>query len=584
MCTDDLPFILIKWPQFCQKLFAGGFLACGVIKNVTLLCPSELWFQRLKPIIPLLVHRIVLGFQDFVFSPLPDPISGKMGERWRKENELSTCGLIEQQSTWAWHAWEGIRGMDANSLMSSNKRQKHHEGEGKNESSIRLGDLPDVILQEIISSLPTKDAVRTSVLSKRWVDQWMDISKIVLEEETLEKRQQFIDFVGKLLVVCNSSRLKSFSLAFEVGEDAPRVNEWLCGFIKSNIEELNLDFERVEKPLVFPDHLFTSESLTKFQLSMQHVINLPSPINFQNLRVMTLKHIIFPDSSPTQHLFSSCPSLEELTLIDCNWTNVRAVCIACPLLRKLIIREWKDDDDDDSVKSDDENEAAGQNVPTHCQIVITGSNLKTFSYDGDLINDYFLYRTTSVTDATVEVHPADSSLHAGYFVFKLLKALSNVEKLSFTDFAAEALCRTPLLMVHLPLFYNLVELRVVSVSPIDFSCDALLAILRNSPVLETIEFVMGVSLPQNGSNNIGLLPTCFITHLKTIKIYGFSGNEGELDAIQYLLQAAPVLDAFYIYSNAYDFDSFAGVNRLSMLYEQIVQFPRASVDCDIDLE
>ncbi|XP_027362530.1 F-box/LRR-repeat protein At3g26922-like [Abrus precatorius] len=464
--------------------------------------------------------------------------------------------------------------MDANSSISS-KHQKHHEGEGRNiERCISLGDLPDVILQEIISSLPTKEAVQTSVLSKRWVALWMAISNIELKEGSPEKRQQFIDFVEKLLA-CNSSRLKKFSIAFEVGEDAPQVNRWLGGFIKPSIEELNLDFERVGQPLVLPDHLFTSETLTNFQLSMQHVMNLPSSIYFQNLKVMTLKHVIFPDGSPTQQLFSSCPSLEELTLIDCSWLKVKAVCIACPSLKTLIIREWKDDADD-SVKLDQENDAGGRSVPTHCQIVITGSNLKTFSYDGDLLNDYFLFCTSWVTDATVEVYPSDSRLDSPYFVFKLLKALSNVEKLSFTDYVAEALSRTSFLIGHLSLFNKLVELRVISVSPIGFSCDALLAILRNSPILETLELVMGVSLPQSGANNIDPLPACFGTHLKTIKIYGFAGSEVELNAIKFLLQAASALDAFYIYSNGYDFDSPAGIERLNVLHQRIMQFPRAS--------
>lgn len=51
-----------------------------------------------------------------------------------------------------------------------------------------------------------------------------------------------------------------------------------------------------------------------------------------------------------------------------------------------------------------------------------------------------------------------------------------------------------------------------------------------------------------------------------------------------MLQATPVLDTLYIYSNAYDFDSRARSKRLMQLYNKIEQFPRALTDCEIDLE
>ncbi|XP_061354565.1 F-box/LRR-repeat protein At3g26922-like [Gastrolobium bilobum] len=469
--------------------------------------------------------------------------------------------------------------MDANFLISSNN--KHHK---KHQRSMNICDLPDEILQEIISNLSTKEAVQTSILSKRWIDQWMNISKIELEEGAPEKRQKIVDFVGKLLVVCSPSNLKKFSLLFEVGADAPLVNRWLCGFINPNIQELNLDFERVEESLVFPNHLFTSETLIKFQLCMQQVINLPSFICFRSLRTLTLKDVIFPATCSTQNLFSNCPSLEELNLTDCNWMNVRNVCIACPLLQRVIIREWKDDYKDDDNHSDN-----GQGVPNFCRIVIMGTNLKTFSYDGDLLNDYFLHSATSVVNAIVQVHPADNNnLVAGVFVFKLLKAVPNVQKLSLNDSAAEALCHSSFLIANLSLFYNLVELRVVSgVSPINLTCEALLTVLRKSPSLETVEFVMGVSLPslpRNDATNISPLPACFGTHLKTIKIHGFSGNVEELNAIRFLLRAASVLDTLYIYHNEYEFDCPEGPERLNHLYDLIERFPRTSVDCEVDFD
>ena len=278
--------------------------------------------------------------------------------------------------------------MDLNSLISDKKHKKHCKGlkgEGKDESSIRICHLPDPILLLIISSLRTKEAIRTSVLSKRWVHLWRDISKIELEEGKPDKRQQFIDFVRRLLVVCDCSNLKKFSLACEVGENASLVNEWLHGFINPKIQELSLYLKRIEEPLVFPDHLFTCATMTKFQLNMQHIFKLPFSIHFECLRTLSLKGIIFPDSSSTQRLFSGCPSLEELFLIDCNSVNVKAVTISSPLLQKIFIRELNYNDDDESDEDDD---LGGQNVLKCCEVAVFGSNLKSFYYDGVHRNDY----------------------------------------------------------------------------------------------------------------------------------------------------------------------------------------------------
>ncbi|KAJ1384331.1 Leucine-rich repeat domain superfamily [Sesbania bispinosa] len=445
----------------------------------------------------------------------------------------------------------------------------------------KICDLPDPILQEdILTRLDSKDSIRTSVLSKRWVDQWKDISKLELEELEPERRQKFIDFVGRLLMVYNLSRLKKLSLSFEVGEDAPRVNEWLHAFIKPNIiQELNLNLERVQEPVVFPEDLFTSETLTKFQLNMQHVLNLPSSVRLQNLRTLAFKNVKFPVISSTQRLLSGCPLLEELTLIDCNWmNNLPSVCLDFPLLNKFVVREWKDDYD---------NAANGQNAAIYCRIIFRGTQLKTFSYDGDLINDYFLYGTSSVTDAAVEVQLPDSNRSTGNFVCKLLNALFKAEKLSITDYAAEALCGNPFYIMHLPQFVHMVELRVVSGSgsPADLSCVGLVTILRNSPLLQAVEFDSGVTLPQNGANIIiGVLPSCFGTHLKTITIHDFSGKEGELNAIRFLLETASVLDALCINHNTFVFDAPGGPERLEELYMEIESFPCASDDCDIVLE
>ncbi|KAL4357929.1 hypothetical protein AHAS_Ahas09G0235800 [Arachis hypogaea] len=330
------------------------------------------------------------------------------------------------------------------------KRKKLCKGRGKGEgkveveSSFSICDLPDAILQLIISSLPTKEAIRTSILSKRWEHLWRDISNIELEEGEVEERRQFMHFVTRLLVTCNCSSVKKFSLSCIVGEDANLVNEWLSGFINPKIEELSLQFEEIPEPLVFPDQLFTCATLTEFKLDMQHVLKLPSSVHFRCLRTLTLSNIIFSDTYSTQRLFSGCPALEDLSLIDYNLKNVEVVCIYSPLLRRIYIRE----NEDDMLDEDDDDD--------------TGSS-------------------TSDRDNTWEID-------SGNFTFRLLKMFPNVEKLSMSKTSIMALSRTTSLLGQLPLFCNLAELVLDPLSSIELSYAALLTLLRNSPCLQVIKF------------------------------------------------------------------------------------------------
>ncbi|MED6168716.1 hypothetical protein PIB30_014181 [Stylosanthes scabra] len=458
------------------------------------------------------------------------------------------------------------------------KRKKHckgrRKGEGKVERRFGICDLPDEILQLIITSLRTKEAIRTSILSKRWQHLWKGISKIELKEGKLKERKQFMHFVTRLLVACNCSGLKKFSLSCNVRKDANLVNEWLCGFINPKIEELSLQFEEIQEPLIFPDQLFTCATLTNFHLDMPYIFKLPSSIHFQCLQTLSLSNIIFPDTS-TQQLFSGCPALEDLYLLDCNLKNVQALRICSPLLRRIYIWEIEDDECD----------IDGLDVSNCCEVLINGNNLKSFHYQGDCVNEYFVYDSSLVIDASIQIHErleyylkSDPTwqIAAGNFTFRLLKMLPNVEKLSMSGTSIKALSRTRSLLGQLPLFCNLAELALDldRYSSIKLSYLALLTLLQNSPCLQVLKFQGGLSLAKDKANCISdPLPVCFSTTLKMIEITGITWKKDELFAIKILLKAGTVLDKLRIQSSCI---------RSKELYKQILNYPKSSMDCKIE--
>ncbi|CAA7024402.1 unnamed protein product [Microthlaspi erraticum] len=115
----------------------------------------------------------------------------------------------------------------------------------------RVSNLPDELLYQILSFLPTKDAAVTSVLSKRWLNLWkfnpnLDIDDTLFlhpedgKGERAEIRQSFVDFVDSVIARQGDSPIKKFSLKCITGVHPDIVNRWICNVLKRGVSDLDL--------------------------------------------------------------------------------------------------------------------------------------------------------------------------------------------------------------------------------------------------------------------------------------------------------------------------------------------------------
>ena len=121
--------------------------------------------------------------------------------------------------------------MDVSFPLNSGKNRKFRKKQNAKKRRKRIDDLPDLIIQHILSYLSTEEAVRTSILSKRWKYLWTSIPKLDFNEGALDRRIMFMKFVERVLALHDPSDIKKFSLSCNVQYDTSHINAWICSVV-----------------------------------------------------------------------------------------------------------------------------------------------------------------------------------------------------------------------------------------------------------------------------------------------------------------------------------------------------------------
>ncbi|KAK9267518.1 hypothetical protein L1049_009946 [Liquidambar formosana] len=209
--------------------------------------------------------------------------------------------------------------------------------------------------------------------------------------------------------------------------------------------------------------------------------------------------------------------------------------------------------------------------------MIFGTSLKFLSYSGELINDFCLHNSSSLVEACIYLLGRDNRpREVAYRVNKLLRGISNVNDLILSSKAVEVLDYAEELFVHLPMFNSLTSLEV-DLWLMDFNCRAFLSIFQDFPCLESLLFSEGIGISTSFGKGDWILdpvPPCFLSHLTSIEVHKFYGNEQQLCVIKILLKNARVLDRMVL--SCYG-DFPGGLENQKKVHEQLIILPRASM-------
>lgn len=208
----------------------------------------------------------------------------------------------------------------------------------------RISELPPNVQETILCLLPIEDAVRTSVLSKKWRNCWTMMPQLIFDyyfvNRIMDKLGQdcgdelmaykFVSAINKSLLLHKGPIIK-FSLTIpphkcnaEIVHDY--INQWIPLLSTKGIKQLVVrDFKLQEVTA----HYFSSLDLTHLTLFRVWFPYTPANGRFTHL---TDLHLVDATCNLGQSIFD-CPVLENLTLIDCKGlfhTNFRS-----PKLKRL---------------------------------------------------------------------------------------------------------------------------------------------------------------------------------------------------------------------------------------------------------
>ncbi|XP_048497847.1 F-box/LRR-repeat protein At4g14103-like [Beta vulgaris subsp. vulgaris] len=204
----------------------------------------------------------------------------------------------------------------------------------------RISSLPDEILTHILSFLETREAIATSVLSKRWEFIWTTVPVIYILEHKIQSSLSFKAFVDRVLILNDAPFLRLFRLQFT--NDILHVCSWMRNVMRRNIFEIKvwrmmtLEEEKV-RPL---KGNLVSENLKVLKLYGDSIAPWFSLSNLflPKLLIFHLENFDFIDDDVCLDdiFWSGLPCLEEFVISFCQ--NLGSVCFRSSSLRRLEIR------------------------------------------------------------------------------------------------------------------------------------------------------------------------------------------------------------------------------------------------------
>ena len=201
----------------------------------------------------------------------------------------------------------------------------------------KISALHDDLLLKILSQVPTKDAVTTMILSKRWGLVWTMVTKLEYKDTWKEGDKSIWRLLEKSLQLHKAPVLESLNIQVECQfcDDAD-VGKCVSYAVDHKVRELALILPSQPKILQLPSNVYTSKTLVKLTLSCRTlVVDVPSLPCLPSLLTLVLLNVVYKDQNSHVRLLSNCPALRHLEVQRNKSDNVTKFIVKVPSLKSF---------------------------------------------------------------------------------------------------------------------------------------------------------------------------------------------------------------------------------------------------------
>nr|VDC79173.1 unnamed protein product [Brassica rapa] len=430
--------------------------------------------------------------------------------------------------------------------------------------------LPDHLLCQILSHVPTKTAVVTSVLSTRWRTIWLWTPVLDLHTHDFPNFYAFASFISRFLYFSKgSSCLHKLKLDLRFGRPIQYISS----------ELRNLEF--VSRRYLDPSYLITQWINNAVKVQHLDILFLhPRIVDMMPLSIYTCVTLVslklynvYANDAFLEKLISSCPVLEDLTVVRHGETdyNLDVLRVHSKSLKSLVV-----DLDGNSFKYSDED--TGKAVVIDAPR-LTYLSLEDYQSTSFVINKLGLSAKVNVNvsfDMDFDTDVIDSSKTSVVGTFFTM--LSTVRDMTLSGTTLQVIS---LYLKHepLPQFPYLVRFHAVFYNS---DLGKLPNILQSCPnlkslVLELEGFKVNELLVLSSSS----VPECLRSSLECVEIRTpIRGAVPEIELVNYFLENSAVLKKLKMCL------SRGRMNEESNILMELLRLRRCSPSCEVvvDLE
>ncbi|CAA7014810.1 unnamed protein product [Microthlaspi erraticum] len=178
----------------------------------------------------------------------------------------------------------------------------------------RISNLPDSLVTKILSYLPTKDSVKTSVLSKGWESVWLRVPALDLRYYDFPDGQAMESFIDKFLEVNKYSELQTFMIE---SNRYDLIVDWICRPADRRFHELDVSHVIRKAPNNVTQSIYRSNTLVSLKLVTVGLETPKCSVYLPCLKIMYTDDVWFDcdDTLTMEKIIAGCPALEDLTVI-----------------------------------------------------------------------------------------------------------------------------------------------------------------------------------------------------------------------------------------------------------------------------